>query len=92
MRARAGIGFTAALALAGIVAAQAPDFAGRRRRLLADKREAAIASARAEAFGRSAMAERDAASRAAAEERALAARVTSAQAELEAARADRGGG
>lgn len=87
MRARAGIGLAATLALAGSVAARAPDLASQQRRLAAAKREAAVASARAEALARSAAAATDAASRAAAEERALAARVGAAQAELEAARA-----
>jgi septal ring factor EnvC (AmiA/AmiB activator) len=87
VKARVGIGLAAMLALAGSIAAQTPDLASQQRRLLAAKRDAASASARADALARSAATERDAASRAAAAERALAARVALAEAELETARA-----
>ena len=87
MRGRASIGLAAAFALAGSVGARAPDLAVQRGRLVAAKREAAVAAARADGLARSAEAEKGAAARAAGDERALAARVDAAEAEFEAARA-----
>ena len=58
-----------------------------RQRLAAAKRDAAIASAKADNLARRAAAERDAADKARVEEAALAARVTAAEATLAAARA-----
>ncbi|RTL15301.1 MAG: metalloendopeptidase, partial [Sphingomonadaceae bacterium] len=58
-----------------------------RQRLVAAKRDAVIATRRAEALARDAAAERNAADKARAEEAALAARVRAAEANLAAARA-----
>jgi septal ring factor EnvC (AmiA/AmiB activator) len=69
------------------VPAESQPVVDQRQRLVAAKRDAVIATRRAEALARDAAAERNAADKARAEEAALAARVRAAEANLAAARA-----
>ncbi|MEE9469181.1 MAG: peptidoglycan DD-metalloendopeptidase family protein [Sphingomonas aquatilis] len=69
------------------VPAESQPVVDQRQRLVAAKRDAVIATRRAEALARDAAAERNAADKARAEEAALAARVRAAEANLTAARA-----
>jgi len=71
------------------VPVQGQSLADQRQRLVAARRDAAVASRRADDLARRAAAERDAADRARGEEAALAARVTLAEANLAAAQARR---
>ena len=78
---------TAALVLTGSAIAQAPTLADQQARLVAARRAAAAATARATVLTRAATAERTAAGRAQAQERALAGRVAAAEARVAAAAA-----
>lgn len=82
-----GAALTALAILALALPVQSQTLPDQRQRLAAARRDAAIATRKADDLARRAAAERDAADKARAEEAALAARVTAAEATLAAARA-----
>ncbi len=83
MRAGGVLAIAALFAAAGVVAqTKAPELATEQQRLVAAKRNAAIATARAAKLAAAATQERNAADKARREEQALAARVTAAEANL----------